>query len=429
MTDLELGIRLFLQLAVVLLACRVVGWLGRFFGQTQVVSEMICGVILGPSLFGALAPAAQGFLFPRVMEIAQNGVTVTAKHPSMQILYAMSQVGLVLYMFLVGLEFDLNLIRKRALGAVSVSIAGILFPFVLGWALGVWVLFPRGDSFTENVVPWQAGLYLGAAMCITAFPMLARIIYEKGIAKTSMGTLALGAGATDDAVAWGMLAVVLSSFRGDATIAMKALGGAAVFAVLTLTLGRRLLERILAPALKSGTLTPIAFGIVLTYLMFCAWYTDVIGIYAVFGAFLAGASMPRGVVQEWVETRVGPLTTTLLLPLFFIYSGLNTKISLVDSWELWGVTALICVAAIVGKGVACTLAAKAAGEPWREATAIGTLMNARGLMELIILNIAYEAGLITQLLFTMMVIMAIVTTLMASPLFQRIYYGPKTASA
>lgn len=414
-------LRFMLQVLVVLGACKAVGWLGkRFFGQTQVVMEMVTGVILGPSLFGALLPATQQALFPTNIDVLQDGVTKSVKHPSMMILYVIAQLGLVLYMFLVGQEFDLSLIEQRVKGAVGVSLAGIVAPFLLGVVLAYTVL--SGPTFfAPNISPANAALYVGASMCITAFPMLARILYEAGIARTSMGTLALGAGATDDAAAWSLLAIVLAFSKGAATYAIYAIGGGVLFGILVLTLGKRLFTRLGEQVERDGQMSSGIFAWTLLFLIAGAYFTDAVGIYAVFGAFLIGAAMPRGKFAEILRERLEHVTVGLLLPFFFVYSGLNTKLSLVNTPALWAIVGLVLVAAIAGKGIACALAARASGETWRDAAAIGTLMNARGLMELIILNIGLQQGVITPTLFTIMVVMAIVTTLMASPLFRWIY--------
>lgn len=414
MTDLDLGIKLFLQIAVILLACRVVGWVGKRLAQAQVVSEMVAGVILGPSLLGLFWPEIQQFLFP-VVDPATGG-----RHPSMQILYVLSQVGLVLYMFLIGNEFDTKLIKDRAGSVFSVSFAGIAFPFVLGVGLA-YAFASSVTLFNPELSQWQAGLYMGAAMCITAFPMLARIIYEEGLSKTRMGTLALGAGASNDAFAWCLLAIVLATHKADPSIAVASIVGGVAFGVAMLTLGTRCLKSLERWMHREGDITPSLFATTLMIVMLGAFFTDAIGIYAVFGAFIVGAAMPKGEFAEKLRVKIEPLTVSLLLPLFFVFSGLNTRIGLVNTPMLWGITAIVVVAAIVGKGVGCALAARAAGEPWRESWTIGTLMNARGLMELIILNIGLQQGVITETLFTIMVIMAVVTTLMASPLYRLIY--------
>jgi Kef-type K+ transport system membrane component KefB len=405
MTNFELSIRFFLQLAFILVVCRIVGVIARRFGQPQVVAEMIAGVVMGPSLLGWLWPMAQQQLFPKA---------------SMSIIYAVSQVGLVLYMFLVGAEFQVDLIRRRWRSAASVSLAGIAAPFALGSLLAL-LLSGKPTFFTSGVAVWEAMLFMGAAMSITAFPMLARIIYERGLTGTSLGTLALAAGSMDDAAAWCILAIVLASFSGKALIAVLAIGGGLLYAVVALGVARPLLRRLGALVEREGGISSGVLSFVLMLLMLSAWVTDAIGIYAVFGAFILGTAMPRGLLTRELQRLLEPLTTNLLLPLFFVYSGLNTRLGLVDTPQLWAVALVILLVACLGKGGACWLAARMNGEENREALAIGTLMNARGLMELIILNIGLERGLITPALFTMMVLMAIVTTLAASPLFELVY--------
>ncbi len=406
MSNSALSIQFFLQLAVILGVCRVVGLLARRIGQPQVVGEMIAGVLMGPSLFGLLWPEFQQQIFP--------------KGAPMSILYAVSQVGLVLYMFLIGVEFNTGLIRQRLRSAVSVSLAGILAPLLLGGLLAL-MLIGQPGFFADNVVSWQAMLFMGAAIAITAFPMLARIIFERGLTGTSLGTLALAAGSTDDAISWCILALVLAVFNQNPQIAIMAIGGGALYAIVVVAVVRPLLRPLGRRADQSGDISSGTLAFVLLLLMICAWITDVIGIYAIFGGFILGTAMPRGTFARQLEHKMEPLVTNFLLPLFFIYSGLNTSITLVNTWALWGIALLVLLAAILGKGIACWLAALLNGEPNREAMAIGSLMNARGLMELILLNIGLEHGIITPTLFTIMVLMAIVTTLMASPLFELLY--------
>jgi Kef-type K+ transport system membrane component KefB len=419
-SNFDLVLKLFLQITVILLACRVVGFLGRFAGQTQVVSEMVTGVILGPSLLGQLLPGVQQWLFPTHAAIAVGQASTTIAHPSMAILYAFSQVGLVLFMFLVGLEFNTSLLKGHLRSAGGVSLAGIAVPFAFG-AMVSGRLLPEADFFTSGITAWTAALFMGASMSITAFPMLARIIYEKGISGTSMGTMALAAGSLDDALAWCLLAVVLAGFNATPSIALLAVGGGLSFALFMVSIGRRWLLSLGRWTDRDGGVSATTLVTTLVVVMVSAWVTDATGVYAVFGAFLAGTVMPRGRFAADIRLRMEYLTTTLFLPLFFVYSGLNTRIGLVNTPRLWMLTLGIIVLAVVGKGVACAVAARLAGESWREAAAIGTLMNARGLMELIILNIGLQAGLITPTLFTIMVLMAVVTTLMTSPLFEFIY--------
>jgi K+:H+ antiporter len=405
-SDSELVIHFFLQLTIILALCRLVGMLARKVGQPQVVGEMIAGVLMGPSLFGLLLPDVQQQIFP--------------KGPPMSIIYACSQIGLVLYMFLIGVEFDTSLIRRRLRSAISVSLAGILTPLVIGGLLAS-LLVGLPGFFSPTVAAWQAMLFMGAAIAVTAFPMLARIIFERGLTGTSLGTLALAAGSTDDAISWCILALVLAVFNQNPMIAILAVGGGALYALSTLLIGRPLLRRLGAIAERQGDISGGMLAFVLMLVMLCAWVTDTIGIYAIFGGFILGIAMPRGLFAKRLQETVEPIITNFLLPLFFIYSGLNTRLDLVNSWQLWGITLLILLVAVLGKGVACWAAARLNKEPNREAMAIGTLMNARGLMELILLNIGLEHGLITPTLFTMLVFMAIITTLMASPLFELVY--------
>lgn len=411
MTPFQISVLFFLQLAVVLLVCRLVAMLARRLGQPPVVGEMIAGVALGPSLFGLLAPDLQAQLFP------------AASRP---ILFCGAQLGLVLYMFIVGLEFRLDLVRSRLRTALAVSFSGILAPFVLGCVIALWLLH-LGGFFQPAVSALQAAPYLGAAMAITAFPMLARIIVERGLAGTSVGALSLAAGAIDDAAAWCVLALVLASFAGDPAIALFAIGGSLALILVVYTVGRRVLAAIAARAARGAGEDHAMFGVTLVLLMLAAWFTDSIGIYAVFGAFILGSAVPRGPFAERLRGKIEPLTVQLLLPLFFIYSGLNTRFDLVTDPGLWLVAAVILVAAVLGKAGACYLAARLCGETHREAMGVGSLMNARGLMELIILNIGLESGLITPALFSIMVLMAVVTTLMATPMFNR-FYGKSSAA-
>lgn len=413
MTPFELSVRFFLQLAVILCVCRFVSWVATRAGQPPVVGEMIAGVLLGPSLFGLLAPQWQAMLFPPA---------------SKPILFSVAQIGLVLYMFVVGLEFRIDLVRDRMRSALTISASGILAPFAFGCGLAVWLL-SRGGFFTPGVSLWQAMPYLGAAMAITAFPMLARIIVERKLTGTGVGALSLAAGAIDDAAAWCVLALVLASFANDARIALYAIGGSVLLVAVVFTVGRRLLAAIDKRAGRSADDSRLMFGWVLVLLMLAAWYTDGIGIYAVFGAFVLGAAMPRGKFCDDIRHRIEPLATQLLLPLFFIYSGLNTRFDLVNDAGLWLVALAVLAAAVIGKAGACYLAARACGESHRDSMGVGALMNARGLMELIILNIGLERGLITPTLFTIMVLMAIATTLMATPMFNRVYYRSTAAAA
>lgn len=400
------AIHFFLELAVILGACRLVGFLAKRIGQPQVVGEMIAGVLLGPSLLGRLAPEIQHHLFP-------SGQANT-------VLYTMAQIGLVLYMFLIGLNFDVNLIKHRAGTAVAVSAAGIFTPLALG-ALLAMPLLSAGVFFDKSVTLAMAMMFLGASIATTAFPMLARIIFEQRLSGTPLGTLALACGAADDALSWCLLAIVLAIHRGNPVLAAVAIFGGIVYTVVLLTFGRRMFSVLGGMSERQNAITPPVLTTVLILLMACAWFTDTIGIYAIFGAFILGVAMPSGFFADRLTAVLEPLVTTFLLPLFFVYSGLNTQVGLLNSASLWAVTLGILLVSILGKGVACTLAARLKKVPWRESVALGSLMNARGLIELILLNIGLQAGIITPALFTILVLVAIFTTLMATPVFERVY--------
>jgi Kef-type K+ transport system membrane component KefB len=383
----------------------VVGWLGRKVGQPQVVGEMIAGVLLGPSLFGYLSPEISAKLFTQ---------------ESRGMLFIGSQLGVGLYMFLVGMEFSTDLFRSRARSAASVSIAGMVVPFILGALLAPWLIKIPG-LFSTTTKVYEAGLFLGAAIAITAFPMLARIIYERGLSDTALGTLALAAGAIDDAAAWCVLAVVLASFNGDPKMAVVAIVGGTLFAIFTLTVGKRSLAHLGKIAECEGKVNPTLMAVVLALFCLSAWFTDTIGIHTVFGGFILGIAMPRGVLTRDLTRKLEPFTVIFLLPMFFTFSGLNTQLNLILDPSILLVAIAVLIASTVGKGVACWAAARLCGEDNRTSLAVGALMNSRGLMELIIINIGLQKGIIGKELFAVLVIMAIVTTLMASPIFEMVY--------
>lgn len=411
MNNISLAVHFFLQIAVILLFCRLVGAIALRLGQPQVVAEMLAGVLLGPSLFGLIWPEAQAWLFPW-----DNTQKI---RDTQSYLFPASQLGLALYMFVVGMEFRVDIVRKRIKSSVAVSVAGMITPFILGTVLA-WVFFHYTDLFPKRTSLMEAMLFLGASMCITAFPMLARIIHFKKLAGTTMGTVALGAGAIDDASAWCLLAIVLASFDNNWGHAVFNIAGGIGYVAFTLLVVRPILARSQMLIVRDGSLTEAGFVMVLAMMALGAWFTDLIGLHAVFGAFVMGAAIPRGPVTRDLIGRVQPLTVALLLPLFFTYSGLNTKIGLLNTGFLWLMCGAVLLAAVLGKGAACWLAARATGISSREALGIGTLMNARGLMELIIINIGLQRGIISEGLFATLVIMAVVTTLMASPIFERL---------
>ena len=401
----ELSVLFFLQMFVILAACRLVGLAARRAGQPLVIGEMVAGVLLGPSLLGWLAPGVQAALFPA---------------DSLKVLFVTAQLGIGLYMFFVGIEFEWDVFRQQIRSAAAVATAGMVVPFALGAALAPWLLGMPG-LFGEKVKALEAILFLGAAIAITAFPMLARIIYERGLTGTALGTLSLAAGAMGDAVAWGVLAVVLASFGGGAEVAVKAIGGGVLYTLFVLTVGRRWLKRLGAAAERAGRLTAESLAGCLMLLMLAAWITDAAGIHAVFGGFLLGVAMPRGLLTRELQRNLEPLTVVFLLPMFFTYSGLNTRLDMVNSLPLLGAALVVLAASCLGKFGACWAAARATGANNRLALAVGALMNARGMMELILLNIGLQRGIIQPPLFSILVFMTVVTTLMASPVFELVY--------
>lgn len=402
----DISVHFFLQMAVILLTCRVVGWLGRrFLGQPQVVGEMIAGVVLGPSLLGLLFPHLQGVLFPKELR---------------GILYAGAQFGVGLYMFMVGLTLDLDHVRSRVRSAATVSFAGIAIPFLLA-ALVTPMLLDIPGLFTPGISRANATLFLGACIALTAFPMLARIINERGLAGTSLGTLSLTAGAFDDAASWCVLALVLAAFGGGPGVAVLAIGGSLLYALFMVTLGRRWLAVLGRMVEARGHMDEAMLAGVLALFCLSAFLMDAIGIHAIFGGFLLGACMPRGVIVAELQRKVEPLAVALLLPMFFTYSGLNTRFDTVDSWNLLMIALGVLGVSVLAKFGACWAAARLTGEDNATALGLGALMNARGLMELIIINIGLQKGIIGPTLFAMLVLMAIVTTMMSGPLFEVVY--------
>ena len=402
----DFSIHFFLQLAVILVACRVVGWLGKkLLGQPQVVGEMIAGVVLGPSLLGLLFPGIQGAIFPK---------------ETRNVLYAGAQLGVGLYMFLVGTTLRLDHFRAKAKSASMVSLAGIAAPFAIAVLITPWLLTVPG-LFADGISQSNATLFLGACIALTAFPMLARIINERGLADSSLGTLSLTAGAFDDACSWCVLAIVLATFGGGAGVAILAIGGGLLWAAIVILAGPRLLAPLARIVEREGEMSYFVLAIVLAAFCTSAFLMDAVGIHAIFGGFILGAVMPRGLLTQEIKRKVEPLAVVLLLPMFFTYSGLNTRMDMVNSGPLLLIALGILVASVLAKGGACYLAARLSGEDNRTALGIGALMNSRGLMELIIINIGLQKGIIGPTLFSMLVLMAIVTTVMATPLFELVY--------
>ncbi len=402
----DVSVHFFLQLAVILVACRAFGWAGkRFLAQPQVVGEMIAGVVLGPSLLGLFWPGLQEAVFPQ---------------ETRSVLYAGAQLGVGIYMFIVGTTLRVDLFRAKARAAAGISLAGIAAPFAVA-ALVTPALLTIPGLFATGISTLDATLFMGACIALTAFPMLARIINERGLAGSAVGTLSLTAGAFDDACSWCVLAIVLATFGGGTGLAVLAIGGGLLWVALVFAFGPRLFAPLAARVERDGVMDQTVLGLVLAAFCTSAFLMDLIGIHAIFGGFIIGVVMPRGLFAEEIRRKAEPLATVLLLPMFFTYSGLNTRMGVVNSASLLLIAAGILAASIVAKGGACYLAARLLGESNRTALGIGALMNSRGLMELIIINIGLQKGIIGPPLFAMLVLMAIVTTAMAAPLFEAVY--------
>lgn len=406
MSNAQLSVLFFVQMLVILATCRGVGWLGKkYLHQPQVVGEMIAGVLLGPTLFGLVAPDLQKMLFPK---------------ESISVLYVGAQLGVGLYMFLVGLGFRKDHFKANAGAAAAVSISGMAAPFLVAILITPWLMTVPG-LFSETASRFNATLFMGAAIAITAFPMLARIIHERGLSNSRLGTLSLSAGAIDDAGAWCVLAIVLASFGAGSALAIKTIAGGVVFASVLLLLGPRLLAPLGRIVEREGKMTPNVLAVTLMTFMLCAFIADGIGLHAVFGGFLLGTVMPRGKFVEELKKQLEPMAVVFLLPMFFTFSGLNTALTMINNIELVLIALAVLAGSIIAKGGACYAAARLCGQDNRTALGIGALMNSRGLMELIIINIGLQKGVIGMGLFSMLVLMAIITTLMASPVFEWVY--------
>jgi Kef-type K+ transport system membrane component KefB len=405
----DLAFHVFLALAVVVISGHILGRLLAAVGQPPVIGEVLSGILLGPSLLGRLAPGVEEYLFP-----------VSAR-PALGVV---AQLGIVLYMFVVGLEFDAGSLRRRAAPFVFTSLSSIVVPFLLGLGLA-WFIFPELSQ--PGVAYISFAMFMGVAMSITAFPVLARILTDRGLARTDLGRVALTCAAVGDVTAWCLLAIVVG-------VARATLGGALISILLTLAFIAVMLfmVRPIAMRLLEGDESEEPSHDVVTWtlaaLLVSALVAEQIGIHAIFGAFLFGAIVPAEspIARQLTHHRT-PVITILFLPAFFALTGLRTEIGLVASWQDWGICLVIIALAVAGKFGGTFAAARLVGMPGRFAAQLGILMNTRGLMELVVLNVGLDLGVISPALFTMMVMMALVTTAMAAPLLS--LFGPDVAQA
>lgn len=392
-----------LALVVIIVLARLLGAAFRLIHQPPVIGEIIAGILLGPSFLGRFAPSAAGYLIP--ISIAP-------------FLNVISQVGVVLYMFLVGLDLDPGLLKRRGHSAVAISHASIIVPFLMGAALAL-LLYPRVSSSDIRFTSFS--LFLGVSMSVTAFPVLARILTDRGMHKTRMGAIALTCAAVDDVTAWCLLALVVSIIQAHAAGGVMTLVMAIAFVAAMFMIVRPLMVRLSIAYGNRGRLTQGLMAFVFVLLLLSAWATDMIGIHAVFGAFALGAMTPHdsGLARELTD-RLEDLLVVLLLPAFFAFTGLRTQIGLLGGAEQWMLAILIILVASIGKFGGSAVAARLTGLSWRDASALGILMNTRGLVELIVLNIGFDFGIISPALFAMLVLMALVTTVATTPILHLI---------
>jgi Kef-type K+ transport system membrane component KefB len=394
-----LGI-LLTQIILIVVVARMLGACATRLGQPQVIGEMIAGVLLGPSFLGMISPAAVKFLFPE---------------SSMGALWLFSQVGVMLFMFIVGTDVDIQQIFKQGHTAVLVSHASIVVPFLLGTSLSVFIY----RMMAPQSVPFTAfALFLGVAMSITAFPVLARIVAERGLTHSQLGIMSLGCAAVDDVTAWCILAAVLAIVKADGL-------RVSLYTVLLVVIYGSVMVVLLKPILRKFLPVNTAYresaaGVILAFALAAGLTTEVLGVHALFGAFLAGMILPSRDLRVFCKQRFEGLASGLLLPLFFAFTGLRTRIDLLNNRTAWVICIGVIVVAVAGKAGASTLAARWSGMKWNDSFALGALMNTRGLMELIVLNIGYDLGILSSQMFAILVLMAISTTLMTAPLLSLI---------
>lgn len=393
---------LLLQILIILAVARVCGWLLRHFGQPAVIGEMAAGFVLGPIVFGALFPEFHASLFAK---------------DSLPGLTALADLGLVLFMFVVGAELRApDGVRAQLKSAGAVGALGVLVPMALGLAISPWLhptLAPAGVGF------WPFALFMASAMSITAFPVMARILKDRGMTQTGLGRLALSSAAIADVFAWVMLALVLAlAGNGYADFAKIALG-ALVLCAVVFGLLKPLFAALLRKHASDGRPGLMLFAAILLGAIACAAITEWLGLHAVFGAFLFGACLPRDDrLLRYFSERVEFIAIVLLMPIVFALAGLNTRADAFAGPALWALLLILAVA-VLGKIAGGAAGARLAGYGWRDSLAAGSLMNARGLMELIVMKVGLDAGLIGPELFTMLLVMAIATTLMTAPLLNR----------
>ncbi|BAV04783.1 transporter, CPA2 family [Filimonas lacunae] len=395
---------LLLQIITIILVARAFGFLCKKIKQPTVIGEIAAGIFLGPSFLAKWMPEVSGFLFPV---------------NSLSNLSFLSQIGLILFMFVIGMELDLKVLKNKAKDAVVVSHASIIFPFTLGIALSY---FLYRQFAPGNINFLSFALFTGISMSITAFPVLARIVQERGLSKTKLGTIVITCAAADDITAWCILAVVIAIVKaGSVTSSLFTILMAIAYVLVMIKLIQPFLKRIGDKYSNKEALSKPVVAVFFITLLLSSFTTEVIGIHALFGAFMAGVIMPANIsFRNIFIEKVEDVALVLLLPLFFVFTGLRTQIGLLNDVHMWQVCGVIIAVAVTGKFVGSALAARFVGQSWRESLSIGALMNTRGLMELIVLNIGYDLGVLKPEVFAMMVLMALATTFMTGPILDLI---------
>jgi Kef-type K+ transport system membrane component KefB len=403
----DLALHVIIALAAVVVSGRVMGRLVARIGQPLVIGEVLSGILLGPSLLGRIAPGVEDYLFPM------------SARPALGVI---AQLGVILYMFVVGLEFDPASLRKRAAPYIVVSLFSIAVPFTLGCGLA-FALYPAFSPPGVRFLPFA--LFMGIAMSITAFPVLARILTDRGLSRTDLGVAALTCAAVDDVTAWCLLAVVVGVSRATLSSAFVSALLAVAFIVFMFVVARPIVARLVARHRPGDEPSAAAITWTLAGMLLSAITAELIGIHAIFGAFIFGAILPHeSPVARQLTLNRTPVVTILFLPAFFAMTGLRTEIGLMSSASQWGICALIILLATAGKFGGTLGAGRGVGMPWGFAARLGVLMNTRGLMELVVLNVGLDIGVISPTLFTMMVVMAIVTTAMTGPLLDALGTQP-----
>lgn len=397
---------LILQIITVIFTARTFGFIFNKIGQPTVIGEIVAGIFLGPSLLGMWFPEYSTFLFPKA---------------SLGNLQFLSQVGLVLFMFVIGMELDLKSLKNRAADAVIISHASIIIPYSFGMVLAYYLYM---DYAPKNVSFIAFALFMGIAMSITAFPVLARIIQERNLSKTRLGAIAITCAAADDISAWCILAAVIAIVKaGSVVSSLYTIVMAVIYVLVMIKVVQPFLKKLGEVFSSRESLSLNVVSAIFGILLISAYTAEVIGIHALFGAFLAGAIMPSTIgFRRIIIEKVESVSLGLLLPLFFVFTGLRTQIGLLNEGHLWGVCCMIIGIAILGKFGGSAFAARFVGNTWKDSFSIGALMNTRGLMELIVLNIGYDLGVLSPEIFAMMVIMALATTFMTGPALDLINY-------